>query len=156
MAQATSALNFIPGRAWLRLALVTAVALAAFVAVGLRQHAHAQSAPTVQVAMNANLGMNILTDANGMTLYTFKNDTLGSGTSACTGGCAGAWPAFAAPAGDLTLPYGATGALGTITRDDGTQQVTYNGSPLYYFGGDRQPGDTNGQGIGNVWFAAQP
>lgn len=44
--------------------------------------------------------------------------------------------------------------LGTTTRTDDTVQVTYNGKPLYYFAGNENPGDTNGQGIGDVWFVA--
>ena len=43
-------------------------------------------------------------------------------------------------------------SLATIERDDGSKQVTYNGWPLYYFANDRQPGNTNGQGVGNVWW----
>ena len=46
--------------------------------------------------------------------------------------------------------------LGTIARDDGSLQVTYNGTPLYYFAFDNMPGDANGQGSGDVWFAVSP
>jgi predicted lipoprotein with Yx(FWY)xxD motif len=46
--------------------------------------------------------------------------------------------------------------LGTITRDDGAMQVTYNGWPLYYFADDTAPGDANGQGLGDVWFLVSP
>lgn len=130
------------------------VALAAIATFGASHAARAQTPPTVLVSQNANLGMAILTDQNGMTLYTFANDQ--PGMSVCNGGCAGIWPAFQPPAGDLVLPDGASGALDMITRADGTMQVTYNGMPLYYFSGDMNPGDTNGQGIGGVWYAAQP
>jgi predicted lipoprotein with Yx(FWY)xxD motif len=49
--------------------------------------------------------------------------------------------------------------LGTITRDDGTMQVTYNGWPLYFFHEDAAAGDTNGQGIdefGGLWWLVSP
>jgi predicted lipoprotein with Yx(FWY)xxD motif len=46
--------------------------------------------------------------------------------------------------------------LGTSARDDGTLQVTYNGHPLYHFAGDQAPGDTNGQGVGGIWFVVSP
>ena len=59
-------------------------------------------------------------------------------------------------ADDATAGTGVTGALGTITRDDGTMQVTLGGTPLYYFGADKAAGDTNGQGLGEVWFLAGP
>jgi predicted lipoprotein with Yx(FWY)xxD motif len=117
------------------------------------QAVRAQSAPTVLVAQNATLGP-ILTDANGMTLYVFMRDS--PGVSACTGGCASIWPPFAPPMRDLLLPDGASGVLGVITRSDGSQQVTYNAMPLYYYSQDVNPGDTNGQGIGGVWAAATP
>ena len=45
---------------------------------------------------------------------------------------------------------------GVISRDDGREQVTYNGLPLYYFANDKAPGDTKGQGVGGVWFVAAP
>ncbi len=43
--------------------------------------------------------------------------------------------------------------LGTTTRKDGSIQVTYNSMPLYYFSKDEAPGDTNGEGVANVWYA---
>jgi len=49
--------------------------------------------------------------------------------------------------------------VGTTARTDGKPQITYNGHPLYLFKGDRQPGDTNGEGLtafGGGWFALTP
>jgi predicted lipoprotein with Yx(FWY)xxD motif len=88
----------------------------------------------------------LVAGSNGMTVYTFTNDTSGSGKSACSGGCLTKWPALTVAAGTApTAGDGVTGALATITRaDDGTLQVTYNGLPLYFFSGDKAPGDTNG------------
>ena len=48
------------------------------------------------------------------------------------------------------------GDFGNITREDGQKQVTYKGMPLYYFAGDKAPGDTAGQGVRDVWYAAAP
>jgi predicted lipoprotein with Yx(FWY)xxD motif len=42
--------------------------------------------------------------------------------------------------------------LYAFTKDNGDQSA-YGGKPLYYFAGDAKPGDSNGQGVGNVWFA---
>ena len=94
-----------------------------------------------------------LADSKGMTLYIFKKDT--AGKSACTGECVAKWPLYfrekvAAPAGTKE------GDFGTITRDDGKKQTTYKGMPLYYFAGDAKPGDTNGQGVKEVWSVAAP
>jgi predicted lipoprotein with Yx(FWY)xxD motif len=93
---------------------------------------------------------------DGMTLYTFDNDTT-PGTSACTGDCATNWPAFTVDEGEqATAGDGVTGEIGTITRDDGSTQVTYNDKPLYYFSGDSAAGDSNGDGVGGVWHIAAP
>ena len=98
----------------------------------------------------------VLTDSAGKTLYTFKNDTAGSGKSACNGGCATLWPPHTAT-GTPSKPADATGAVATITRDDGTTQVTYKGAPLYTFMQDTAPGDTKGDGFANgLWAAAKP
>jgi predicted lipoprotein with Yx(FWY)xxD motif len=106
----------------------------------------AASAATVQL-VQSSLGT-ILADAKGSTLYVFTKDS--GGTSACSGGCATAWPAF------TTAATPGTGLdaedFGTIARDDGTQQVTFYGHPLYTFAGDAKPGDVTGQGSNGVWF----
>ena len=87
----------------------------------------------------------LVAGSNGMTVYTFTKDTAG-GASTCSGGCLTKWPAVTVPAGAApTAGDGVSGKLATITRaDDGTLQVTYNGLPLYFYQGDKAPGDTNG------------
>jgi predicted lipoprotein with Yx(FWY)xxD motif len=99
----------------------------------------------------------VLVDDKGMTLYALDKDT--ATTSACNSGCASAWPPLTASAsasgsGGAAASVGAgldKAKVGSITRTDGTTQVTYAGHPLYRFSGDSQPGDTNGQGAGGVW-----
>ena len=82
------------------------------------------------------------------------NDT--GDTSTCTGDCAASWPALIAK-GELKAGGDVDESLlGTSARDDGTMQVTYNGHPLYHFSGDQAAGDTNGQGIGDIWFVVSP
>jgi predicted lipoprotein with Yx(FWY)xxD motif len=107
---------------------------------------------TVGVA-KGSLG-SILVNSNGHTLYLFKADV--GAASACSGACAVAWPPLLAK-GTPTAGTGLTASkLGTITRSDGNQQVTYNGHPLYLFVKDTKPGQTNGQGVtafGAAWFA---
>jgi predicted lipoprotein with Yx(FWY)xxD motif len=58
--------------------------------------------------------------------------------------------------GAQPLPAGVNGTLATVSRPDGTVQVTYNGWPLYHFARDTAPGSVRGQGIGGVWFVAKP
>ena len=117
--------------------------------------ATAVSTPTapavIKSTQNSTLGA-ILVDSNGMTLYYFLNDT--PGASNCSGNCAVLWPSFLTNGTPTTTDTAVTGALGVFTRTDGSQQVTYAGSPLYYYSGDKAAGDANGQGLNNLWYAA--
>jgi predicted lipoprotein with Yx(FWY)xxD motif len=98
----------------------------------------------------------VLTDASGMTLYIFKSDVAGSGTSACSPGCVKVWPPLATTTGAPSKPPGVTGDFAVITRDDLTMQVTYKGQPLYHFINDKAPGDTMGEGVAGLWTVAKP
>jgi predicted lipoprotein with Yx(FWY)xxD motif len=111
---------------------------------------------SVNVTMNPTLNQQILTDTIGMTLYVFARDT--SGVSNCSGQCATIWLAVQPALQGFTpnLDPSATGTLTLITRSDGTQQVAYNGMPLYYYSQDMNPGDAKGQGVAGVWSAATP
>jgi predicted lipoprotein with Yx(FWY)xxD motif len=133
-----------------RAAQPTAAATAAATPVGTS----AAGGDTELLIGDTSLGK-VLTDADGFTLYTFKNDTANSGASACNGGCASAWPP-ATVSGTPAAPAEATGDVGTITRDDGTMQATYNGLPLYRFANDTAPGQTNGEGVAGLWTVAKP
>ena len=97
----------------------------------------------------------IVVDGDGMTVYVFDKDTPGSGTSACSGGCLQAWPPVVADSESPTVE-GVSGEVGTITRDDGTLQVTLEGYPLYLWQNDTAPGDTTGQGVQGVWWVVTP
>ncbi|MCK9684879.1 hypothetical protein [Scleromatobacter humisilvae] len=88
----------------------------------------------------------VLATPAGATLYTFDKDTAGSGKSACNGPCATNWPPLAAQAADT-----GSGDWSIVTRDDGSKQWAYKGWPLYTFARDARPGDTTGDGKGNVW-----
>jgi predicted lipoprotein with Yx(FWY)xxD motif len=109
----------------------------------------AQAPGGVTVAVASSRFGDILVDGDGRTLYAFTKDK--GDQSACSGGCATNWPALT---GTATAGTGVQASLlSTSMRADGKSQVTYGGKPLYYFAGDAKPGDTNGQGVGNVWFA---
>ena len=90
----------------------------------------------------------VLVDPDGFTVYVFLNDT--DGESTCYDSCAATWPAVP---GDTAISSDLDSAMfGTSTRTDGTEQLTVNGQPLYRYSPDANPGDTGGQGIGDVWF----
>jgi predicted lipoprotein with Yx(FWY)xxD motif len=96
-----------------------------------------------------------LTDSAGRTLYLYTHDK--GSTSECYGACAKAWPPLTTTgAVTITGKYTVPKDLGVTTRTDGTKQVTYGGHPLYYYAGDTAPGQTNGQGVGKVWFLIGP
>ena len=103
----------------------------------------------VKVSSKEGIGK-FLTDARGMTLYTFKKDA--PGASHCAGECLVKWPAYAGQGG---MGVDAKD-LGSITREDGTKQTTYKAMPLYYFAADKAAGDTKGQGVKDVWTVATP
>ena len=106
--------------------------------------------PTVAVA-ETDLG-EVLVDAEGMTLYLFTPDSME--TSACTDDCLSAWPPLM---GEPVAGDGVDQALlTTAPRTDGDDQIAYNGHRLYRYAGDTAPGDTTGQGVGDVWFAVTP
>ena len=115
---------------------------------------------TINVSESADFGP-ILVDGNDMSLYLFMADTQNSGTSTCgdDDGCAEEWPPLVSQGTPVAGEGVDAAMLATITRDDGTMQVTYNGWPLYFFHEDVAPGDTNGQGIdefGGLWFLVSP
>ena len=99
----------------------------------------------------AHVQRGVLVDAKGMTIYTFDKDPVNARRSACVEQCAKAWPPLVAPADAES-----TGAYSVITRDDGTKQWTYKGRPLYTWVKDAKPGDTTGDGFGNLWRVARP
>ena len=94
----------------------------------------------------------ILTGTNGLTLYSHTGDS--ATVSTCTATCATAWPPLTVTGGGQpTAASGVTGTLGTLTRDDGSIQVTYNGMPLYFWMNDTKPGDVTGDGVNGFSIA---
>jgi predicted lipoprotein with Yx(FWY)xxD motif len=114
----------------------------------------AGSSNAVLTTADSDLGK-VVVDADGRTVYVFDKDTAGSGKSACAGDCLAKWPPVEATSGELT-GHDVTGQIGTITRDDGTEQVTLAGMPLYLYSGDSHAGDVTGQAVGGVWWAVSP
>ncbi len=115
------------------------------------------SATATVIESHAGSAGAFLTNSSGRAVYLWAAD--GMNKSTCSGACAGAWPPVTAK-GHVTAADGAKAAdLGTITRSDGSKQVTYDGHPLYYFAGDSGSGQTNGQGsdsFGAKWWLVAP
>ena len=94
-------------------------------------------------------GVTVLTNAKGFTLYSFALDTPAS--SKCYGSCAVYWPPVT---GTTAAGQGPPGKVTTITRTDGSHQLTYNGHPLYTYIGDTAPGQARGNNLnlnGGLW-----
>ena len=84
---------------------------------------------------------------NGYTLYVFDND-LGTAGSTCNDGCASNWPPVLVTDNEVDNIKG----LAMVMRDDGSMQATYLGRPLYFYAGDTQANDMNGQGVNDAWW----
>ena len=120
-----------------------------------QQQAAQQEAPgavTVAVADVPGLG-DVLTDGDGRTLYLFTQDSKDPSVSTCVAECAAQWPPLTTATNEVDVSGVDSAIVGTITRPDGGTQVTVGGWPVYYFAQDTAPGQANGQGVNEVWFA---
>ena len=128
---------------------LTAAALALF---GLALAGASPAAPAVAgTALTTTTigGTTVLANAKGFTLYSFAPDT--PTASKCYGSCAAYWPPVT---GTTAAGQGLPGKVTTITRTDGTHQLTYNGHPLYTYIGDTAPGQASGNNLnlnGGLW-----
>jgi len=119
---------------------------------GTTTTSEATNAEAVVKASDSDLGQ-IITTADGMTVYGFTTDT--NGQSSCVDGCASAWPPVTVPSEEL--PAGMDADVFAVTeRPDGTYQLKAGDWPLYTFMGDTAAGQTNGQGTGGTWFVVKP
>lgn len=112
-------------------------------------------AATLAVMRVGDLG-EIVTDERGMTLYRFDRDSAQPSRSVCDDECAAAWPPVLTGSPDVQVTGIDPALVGTVVRSDGRTQVTIAGQPVYRFAKDAVPCDTNGHGIGGVWFAVTP
>ncbi len=140
----------VAGTAQVSAAAAVVSPVASSVAASVPAAAAAAAPAPAALAEVGTLGQ-VLVGANGNTLYAFTKDV--DGVSTCFDACAAAWPAVTVTAG-FTPPVGVDPALvSTVDRPDGSKQLKIGKWPLYFYAGDGAPGDTNGQGVGGVWFA---
>jgi predicted lipoprotein with Yx(FWY)xxD motif len=131
------------------------IAAALSLSYGLGAASASSSSGTVtKVGVASSQLGRILVDGHGRTLYLFLKDK--NGKSACSGLCAGYWPALVASGKPHAFAGAKASLLGTIRRADGRRQVTYRHHPLYRFSGDTNKGLTSGEGLddfGGKWWA---
>ena len=111
------------------------------------------AATTIDLQSASGIDGKFLADGQGRAMYLFEADK--GSTSACTGACAAAWPPVTASAMPMAGGGVSQSLLGTTKRADGTEQLTYNGHPLYYFSADTGSGMAKGQGtkaFGAGWY----
>jgi predicted lipoprotein with Yx(FWY)xxD motif len=117
--------------------LLMAAGLAAAAVLAPAAMTEPSAARPALTARSSSFGK-VLFDGRGFVLYAFTRDRR---SSRCYGDCAKAWPPYFAPKGKLTVGRGVKRSLlGTVERRSGRRQVTYAGRPLYYYVGDRRPG----------------
>jgi len=126
-------------------------------AAGASTSGAASSGSATEITTATASGSTFLTDGSGRAVYLWMKDT--GDASQCSGACASAWPPVTTT-GSVTAGGSAVASdLGTITRSDGSKQVTYDGHPLYYFAGDSGAGTAAGQGsdgFGAKWWLVAP
>ena len=111
------------------------------------------AATTIDLQSASGIDGKFLADEHGRALYLFEADK--GSTSTCTGACAAAWPPVTASAMPMAGGGVSQSMFGTTKRADGTEQLTYNGHPLYYFAADTGSGMAKGQGVkafGSDWY----
>jgi predicted lipoprotein with Yx(FWY)xxD motif len=136
---------------------------------GSSRYSHANSTATTTTAAGAAGGPMLITTKHDklgtvlaagpmkLTVYLFEADK--GAVSACSGACAAAWPPVTTSGSPQSSASAVAADLGTITRSDGSKQVTYKGHPLYYFIKDKDAGDAYGQGskaFGASWYVLAP
>lgn len=112
---------------------------------------------TAVTTVHTSLGTVLAAGPKRLTVYLFAADT--GAASTCSGQCAQVWPPVTTSGAPKTEGGAVAGDLSTITRADGTKQLTYKGHPLYYYVSDQQSGETTGQGVnsfGAPWYVLNP
>lgn len=109
---------------------------------------------SAQVATAQTALGEVLVTGEGMTLYLFDVDQ--GNESSCYDECALTWPPLLTDGTPQAQGTADPSLLGTTSREDGSTQVTYGGHPLYLYAQDSDPGDTNGQGVEDIWWVVSP
>jgi predicted lipoprotein with Yx(FWY)xxD motif len=137
--------------------ITTLLALAALSAATAGSVTAARDGGRAIVTAKSSSYGRILFDGRGFVLYGFTRDPRGK--SVCTGACAKAWPPYIVKSRPRAGAGVAAARLGTVKRANGSLQATYAGRPLYYYVGDKQPGQILCQNVtefGGVWRVVRP
>ena len=150
-------LAFLIGTAVIGLSTLTACGGSSNASSSAPQSTPSSSAPAtsgaakLSTATVGNFGK-VVVDGAGRTLYVYDVDTAKPSKSNCNGACATAWPPLLAGTGSPQVSGVSASLVGTVTRSDGTKQITLAGWPLYYYANDAKAGDATGQAVGGTWW----
>ncbi len=150
-------LAFLVGTAVIGLSTLTACGGSSNASSSAPQSTPSSSAPAtsgaakLSTATVGNFGK-VVVDGAGRTLYVYDVDTANPSKSNCNGACATAWPPLLAGTGTPQVSGVSASLVGTVTRSDGTKQITLAGWPLYYYANDAKAGDATGQAVGGTWW----
>lgn len=98
----------------------------------------------------------VVENQKGFVFYRFDSDGDDPSKSTCDGDCAKIWPPALTNDGKPTIKGVDSKLVGTVTRTDGTKQLTLKGWPLYTYIGDKKPGEWKGQNVNGKWFVITP
>ncbi len=138
-------------------AVILAVVVVATSAGSTKKQHQPAVAPSSAIGVKQTSLGKTLVDAKGRTLYLFQGDQPNVSRLSAAGQAV--WPPFNANAKPAATGGASAAQIGTIAGTNGRTQVTYNGHPLYYYVGDHNPGQTNGQGLnqfGGLWYVLSP
>jgi predicted lipoprotein with Yx(FWY)xxD motif len=131
--------------------LVVATTALVFASASMASHEAASS-----VTAHSSKYGSVLFDGRGFVLYAFTKDRR---QSACSGDCAKAWPPYVVNGSLKAAANVKRSLLGTVRRANGARQLTYAGHPLYYYVGDKRPGQIlcqNASEFGGLWLVVRP
>jgi predicted lipoprotein with Yx(FWY)xxD motif len=126
---------------------IVLIAVAALLLVGCGEDdgEDATAASPSVVAIENVDGTDVLTDAQGRTLYTAAVEK--GGKILCVGGCTAFWAPVIASADDAERAASQLDAdLSVLKRPEGSRQLTFDGLPLYTFT-EEAAGELTGDGF---------
>lgn len=109
--------------------------------------------PTLMTLHKTPYGTVLATTA-GLTLYMRVGDS--QVHSGCYSICTTVWYPWVTNGAPQATGGILPAYIGVLTSTENTEQVAYDGHPLYSYSGDHAPGQINGEGLGGIWYAMTP
>lgn len=99
----------------------------------------------------------VVENSAGFVFYRFDKDTAKPvSKSTCDATCAEVWHPALTNDGKPKIKGITKDLVGTVTRTDGSKQLTIGGWPIYTYLGDKVAGTWKGQNVNGDWFVIKP